>query len=139
MAAVWKPVPSLPGVMASSDGEILLPPRHAPLAQGGYRIYTPQPTLGVQRRAKKGARHLYLGIYNRHYGNIKVHRAVCEAFHGPAPSPSAVVLHLDENALNNRPENLSWGTQRENMNAPRHKAYCAAVCRQKMRGERVGA
>lgn len=53
----------------------------------------------------------------------KVHQLVCEAFHGPKPFDGAVVIHLDENALNNRPENLKWGTQKENLNMPKHRHY----------------
>ena len=123
MAEEWKPVPSLPGVMASSEGRILLPPRHAPLPNGGWRLYTPEPTTGVRKMAKRGAKHVYLGFFNSAYGNIKVHQAVCEAFHGEKPFPKAVVIHLDENALNNRPDNLKWGTQKENLNMPKIKAY----------------
>lgn len=123
MSAIWKDVPSLPGVMASSDGEILFPPKHAPLHQGGFRRYLPKPTKGLERRAARDAGHVYLGIHHRDFGNIKIHRAVCEAFHGPAPFEGAVVIHLDENALNNRPENLKWGTQKENLNMPKIKAY----------------
>ncbi|QDP54003.1 MAG: putative uncharacterized HNH endonuclease [Prokaryotic dsDNA virus sp.] len=52
----------------------------------------------------------------------KVHQLVCEAFHGPKPFETAVVIHKDEDALNNRPENLKWGTQKENLNAPKFKA-----------------
>lgn len=118
MAEIWKPVPSKPGVLASDEGRILLPPRHAPLPNGGYRFYETAPTVGTQRRAKVGAKHVYLGTWMRHLGNLKVHQLVCEAFHGPKPFPGAVVIHLDENALNNRPENLKWGTQKENLNAP---------------------
>jgi hypothetical protein len=124
MAEVWKPVPSLPGVMASDQGRILLPPRHAPLPNGGVRLYLPKPTHGVIQRAKKGARHVYRNYWCREFGNIKVHQAVCEAFHGPKPFEGAVVIHRDENGLNNRPENLKWGTQKENLNAPGFKAYC---------------
>lgn len=137
MAEVWKPVPSLPGLMASSEGRILLPPRHSPLPNGGYRTHVPKPTRGKELRSKPGARHVYRGWHSRDLGNIKIHRAVCEAFHGPPPFPKAVVLHLDEDALNNRPENLRWGTQRENMNAPGHLAYCSSVCRLKMAGKRT--
>lgn len=53
-----------------------------------------------------------------------MHQLVCEAFHGPKPFPRAVVIHADENALNNAPENLRWGTQKENLNAPGFKEYC---------------
>jgi len=124
VAEIWKPVPSYPGLLASSEGRILLSPSYAPLPNGGYRLYLPEPFAGVVRRAAKEARHVYYGTWVKHYGNVKVHRAVCEAFHGPAPFEGAVVMHLDENALNNRPDNLKWGTQKENLNAPGFKAYC---------------
>lgn len=120
----WKPVPSLKGVMASDQGRVLLPPRHAPMHHGGFRLYAPKPTYGNITRAKKGAAHEYRGIYAKFFGNIKIHQAVCEAFHGPKPFPKAVVIHLDENALNNRPENLKWGTQKENLNMPKFLEYC---------------
>lgn len=124
MAEIWKPVPSYPGLLASSEGRLLLPPRHAALPNGGYRLTTPEPVAGVVSRASKAAGHTYRAIYARHFGNIKVHRAVCEAFHGPAPFEGAVVIHLDEDAHNNRPENLKWGTQKENLNMPKFKEYC---------------
>ena len=54
----------------------------------------------------------------------KVHQLVCEAFHGPRPFEKAVVIHIDENAHNNRPENLKWGTQKENLSAPGFIEYC---------------
>lgn len=124
MAELWKPVPSLPGVMASDEGRILLPPRHAPLPNGGVRLYLPKPTLGTVTRAKKGAKHEYRNVFAKFFGNIKIHQAVCEAFHGPKPFPEAVVIHRDEDGLNNRPGNLRWGTQKENLNAPGFLAYC---------------
>lgn len=123
MAEVWKPVPSYPGLLASSEGRLLLPPRYAPLPNGGYRLYAPEPVQGAVTRANRAANHTYRGIYAKWFGNIKVHRAICEAFHGPAPFEGAVVIHLDEDAHNNRPENLKWGTQRENLNMPKVKAY----------------
>jgi hypothetical protein len=125
MAEIWKPVPSLPGVMASSEGRILLPPRHAPLPNGGVRLYLPKPTSGNLMRASKTAKHVYRGLYNKQLGNIKVHQAICEAFHGPKPFPAAVVIHKDEDGLNNLPDNLKWGTQKENLNAPGFLAYCS--------------
>lgn len=126
MAEIWKPVPSKPGILASSEGNILLPPGYAPLPNGGYRTYLPEPFKGVIRRANKDAKHVYLGTWARRWGNLKIHQLVCEAFHGPKPFPEAVVIHLDENALNNRPENLKWGTQKENLNMPKFKEYCSS-------------
>lgn len=116
-------MPSLPGVMASSEGRLLFPPRYAPLPHGGYRLYAPKPIRGAVTRASTTASHTYRGCYGKFFGNIKVHRAVCEAFHGPPPFEGAVVIHLDEDAHNNRPGNLKWGTQKENLNMPGIKAY----------------
>ena len=49
---------------------------------------------------------------------------VCEAFHGLAPFAGAVVMHEDDNVANNKADNLSWGTQKRNLNTPAFLAYC---------------
>jgi len=130
---VWKPVPSEPGVMASTWGRILLAPSYAPLARGGYRLYAPKPSPGVMGKAAKHAKHTYRFVMlprraadGPRQRPRKVHQLVCEAFHGPKPFARAVVIHADENAHNNRPENLRWGTQKENLNAPGFLEYCRA-------------
>lgn len=125
---IWKPVPSEPGVHASTWGRILQRPGYAPLPNGGFRLYTPEPRFGQVAKASKAAAHEYRHIMLRRWGEVrqrprKVHQLVCEAFHGPKPFPEAVVIHLDEDALNNRPENLRWGTQKENLNMPKYKEY----------------
>ena len=125
---IWKPVPSEPGVLASSLGRVLQAPCYAPLPNGGYRLYTPEPRFGEVSRAKKSATHEYRHIMLKRFGDgprqqpRKVHQLVCEAFHGPKPFPEAVVIHIDEDAHNNRPENLKWGTQKENLNMPKYIA-----------------
>lgn len=43
-----------------------------------------------------------------------VHDLVCRAFYG-LPSTKMVVLHKDNNRANNKPSNLRWGTQSENI------------------------
>jgi hypothetical protein len=121
---IWKPVPSKQGIMASSHGRILLPVRHYRMPHGGMVKTRPKPIRGTKTKATKTARHQYYGVMNRHFGNMKVHRLVCEAFHGPPPNERSVVIHLDEDALNNRPENLKWGTQKENLNMPNFIEYC---------------
>ena len=121
---IWKPIPSQPGMLASSFGRVKLPDREAPMPYGGIRQYKTKPVLGTKCRAAKTARHCYYSLFHKERGNMKVHRLICEAFHGPAPFPKAVVIHLDENALNNRPENLKWGTQKENLNMPGFIEYC---------------
>lgn len=49
------------------------------------------------------------------YCNESVHRIVCTAFNGPAPTDQHVVDHIDTNRQNNRPENLRWLTKLENI------------------------
>jgi hypothetical protein len=44
-----------------------------------------------------------------------VHRLVCIAFKGEPPFPKAQVRHRDNDPSNNREDNLSWGTHRDNM------------------------
>lgn len=97
-------------------------PREAPVPNGGVRQYGGEPTVGQW----DGKRFIYV-LAGRTY---KVHRLVCEAFHGAPPTLSPgepgriVCMHGDENAANNRPDNLSWGTQKQNLNAPGFIAYC---------------
>lgn len=124
MNEIWKPVPSMPGVMASSLGRILLPKRTAKMPNGGIRTYNPKPTFGIKTKASKNARHIYMAISTYFFGNVKVHKAVCEAFNGPKPFEKAIVIHLNEDATDNRPENLKWGTQKENLNMPKFIEYC---------------
>jgi len=121
---IWEPVPSKPGIMASSWGRILLPVREYSMPNGGVSKTNPKPTYGCKTKASKTARHEHMGVSNRYFGNMKVHRLVCEAFHGKPPFKKAVVIHLDEDATNNRPENLKWGTQKENLNMPGFIEYC---------------
>lgn len=121
---IWKQVPSMPGIQVSSLGRVLLPSGTARMPNGGIRSYNPKPGYGHKTKASKTARHAYMGLSTRKYGNLKVHRLVCEAFHGPAPDGKPIVIHLDENSLNNRPENLKWGTQKENLNMPGFIEYC---------------
>jgi hypothetical protein len=104
----WRAVPSVPRAEVSSWGRVRF---------AGQRTGPIRGTL--HERAQK----YQIKIGDRTYG---VSRLVCEAFHGPPP-PDLVrpcCLHIDENGLNNRPENLKWGTQRENCNAPGFLKYC---------------
>lgn len=76
------------------------------------------------RRARLKGRILKLKFIH-HYNRVSllrpgtrrdacVHRLVVEAWHGAKPDADAVVRHLNGNALDNRPENLRWGTAAEN-------------------------
>jgi hypothetical protein len=43
-----------------------------------------------------------------------VYRLVTEAFHGPKPTPTSQVRHLNGDSLDSRATNLKWGTASEN-------------------------
>jgi HNH endonuclease len=115
---IWRDVPSVPGILVSSEGRLMYLPHREPMPKGGTRPYGGQPTFGIWNQS--------VGRFIAIIGgkSFKIHRLVAEAFHGPAPFEGAVVMHLDENSANNRPSNLRWGTQKENMNAEGYLAYC---------------
>lgn len=122
-AEEWRPVPSKPGIEASSHGRIRRLPHVSTMPKGGTRTYSSEPRFGQITRSAKDARHLYFNMVYSGIGNIKVHAAVCEAFHGPKPHNAKGVRHLNENSLDNRPANLRWDTHVANMNDPDLKEY----------------
>jgi hypothetical protein len=112
---IWRLVPSVPGLLASSRGRIMITPKmgtgqNATKQYGGY----------ARAGSWDGARF----IFQWEGKTYKVARLVCEAFNGPAPEGKNVCMHLDENSRNNVPTNLKWGTQKENLNAPGFLRYC---------------
>jgi hypothetical protein len=114
---VWREVPSVPSLLVSSEGRVMTKPYRGKMPHGGLRPYGGEPHFGVW--SKQDAR--FITVYkNKTY---KISRLVCEAFHGEAPEDKPVCMHLDENAANNRAQNLAWGTQKENLNAPQFKEY----------------
>ena len=113
---IWQVVPSVPGLLASTRGRILVVPTVGTMPHGGPRHYGSR----ARRGSWDGARY----IFQWKGKTYKVARLVCEAFHGPAPDGKTVCMHLDENSRNNAPTNLQWGTQKENLNAPGFIDYC---------------
>ena len=113
---VWAEVPSWPGLLASSLGRLMVKSYQKEILGKGLRTYGGRPTSGQW----DGKRFVYP---RRGFGTKKVARLVCEAFHGP-PKPGQVCMHLNEDSRDNRPENLRWGSQKENLNAPGFLAYC---------------
>lgn len=114
---IWKVVPSAPWFLVSSEGRFMVAPYEYEMPKGGLRQYGGEPRFGVWN--KQDARFITV-----HKGKTyKVAHLVCEAFNGPRPGEQSVCMHLDENSANNRPNNLAWGTQKENLNAPRFREY----------------
>lgn len=46
--------------------------------------------------------------------SVPVHRLVCSAFHGIAPTKVSIVRHLDGDPTNSLPDNLAWGSYAQN-------------------------
>jgi hypothetical protein len=115
---IWRDVPSVPGILVSSEGRVMHAPHREPMHHGGQRSYGGQPTFGVWAKDAGRFTIVIRGVSH------KIHRLIAEAFHGAPPFEGAVVMHVDENAANNRPDNLRWGTQKENLNAEGFLNYC---------------
>jgi len=101
---IWKPVPSCAGHEASSLGRV------RPI-RSRYTNGRGQGSSGHDNG------HGYLQITLHIEGAVVtryVHRLVCEAFHGPAPSPLHEAAHGDRTPVHNTPDNLRWATKTEN-------------------------
>ena len=118
---IWREVPSVPQLLVSTEGRVMVKPYYRDQPNGGKRSYGGQPHFGVWN--KQDGR--FIVVYKGK--TYKVHQLVCEAFNGPKPpepdSGRVVVMHIDENVTNNRPSNLSWGTQKENLRAKGYQIY----------------
>ena len=64
----------------------------------------------VDRYGYRTVQLYYAGLPKR----FKVHRLVCETFHGPCPEGQECA-HLDGDKANNNEANLAWATRIENM------------------------
>lgn len=98
----WRPVAGFP-YEVSRDGRVRRTAGGSNNAKPGRILKGYTDTYGyvVVRLSKNGTVH-----------DRKVHRLVCEAFHGPSNLPE--VRHLDGNRSNNHASNLAWGTTAEN-------------------------
>jgi hypothetical protein len=88
------------------------------MPKGGTRSYGGEPTWGVWNKTSGRFIIVVRGV------TYKIHRLVAEAFHGPPPFDGAIAMHNDENAANDRANNVRWGTQKKNMSAPGYVEYC---------------
>lgn len=112
MKEVWKPIDGFDGYDISNLGNV-----RCWNSQNGCskKLETPRPLKLMKFANKNYYRVCLSGKYKR------VHRLVAEAFIGPQPTPEHIVMHIDDNGLNNRVDNLKWGTHKENMEDMRNK------------------
>lgn len=106
-------MPSDASLEASSLGRI----RVIPWKHPNGNTYGGNPTYGQW----DGRRFLYA---RKGHKTRRVARLVCEAFNGVPAKEGVVCMHDDENARNNVPGNLVWGTQKTNLNYPGFISYC---------------
>lgn len=123
MSVDVKPSLSIEGAYVNGLGQFKLPNPTSTMPNGAPRKQETLWRYGEERKAGKTAKHKYMGTTYRKK-NYKVHTLVCEAFHGPKPTDTSVVIHINEDGTDNRPENLRWGTQKENLNMPKFIEYC---------------
>lgn len=112
MSEEWRPVIGWEDLYSvSSHGRVRSEPRISPHYRGGESA---QPARIL--KPDTSGRYLRVTFFK---GNSKervsIHRLVCQSFNGEQPFDKPWVLHRDGNPQNNTPENLYWGTPKENM------------------------
>jgi HNH endonuclease len=60
-----------------------------------------------------GYKHVVLRVSGKGK-RFSVHRLVCEAYNGLPSADKNICMHLNGDTSDNRPDNLKWGTQKEN-------------------------
>ncbi|WP_399552352.1 NUMOD4 motif-containing HNH endonuclease [uncultured Microbacterium sp.] len=110
-SSIWKPVVGYEGAYEVSDtGQVRSLDRLVTYSDGRIVKYK-----GRVIRQKFGHNYMRVGLsLAGRTDSWCVHRLVADAFHEPKPNPQAVVRHLNGDHLNNRAENLRWGTAAEN-------------------------
>ena len=119
---IYKPVSGFPGYEVSSDGRLWS--RLRQISRQNKRtglLLGAAWKIGPERRELPGTlSNGYLRTILYQGGkrvNWFLHVLICEAFHGPRPSPYPAwhACHTNGDPLDNRPSNLRWATPKENM------------------------
>lgn len=119
---LWKRVPGFKDYEASNDGRVRSIAREVLYKTNGVlRSKKFKRTILKAGVAKNG--YLVVNLTKRNGSNVTkyVHEIVAITWIGPRPA-GLEILHYDDNKLNNRKENLRYGTKLENyMDAVRNK------------------
>lgn len=107
---IWKPIPGYEGFYeASSEGRIRSVDRRITGKQGTRFL----KGKIIQPGSMGNGYTSFALCKNGHYRRKVTHRAICEAFHGPNDGMDA--CHIDGVPGHDRPDNLRWGTRKQNM------------------------
>jgi hypothetical protein len=87
---------------------------HKILADENGRIYNATSCKEPKIHDRSGYKMVVLKVDGKPKW-LCVHRLVCDAFHGAPPSPKHTVDHINHDRADNRPSNLEWVTQKENV------------------------
>ena len=98
------PIPQIAGYGATADGSIWS-------LTSNWRGYGQRVLKAVPNGRGYLKVRLQLGSHRR---NLAIHSLVAAVFLPPKPSPVYEVRHLDGNPLNNKADNLAWGTRKDN-------------------------
>ncbi|MEW2478708.1 NUMOD4 motif-containing HNH endonuclease [Mycobacterium sp. NPDC049093] len=117
--AIWLPHPLYTAYEVSNDGRIRSIDRlvkvHGSEYHAGSVWYEPRKGRELkQHLAKNGYMTSVVSVASKRI-NVRVHRMVCETFHGLPTEVRPDVRHLNGVKTDNRAENLCWGTKSENM------------------------
>ncbi len=108
---VWKDIPGYEGrYQASNLGRVRSLDRRVNICHGATRLMRGRV---LKPAGSKRDPHLYVVLGHGAMGS-PVHQLVARTFHGPCPDGQEV-RHLDGDPLNNRADNLAYGTRTENI------------------------
>ncbi|MFC3697055.1 NUMOD4 motif-containing HNH endonuclease [Sphingobium xenophagum] len=102
----WRPIPGFPDYIVSSNGDIVRIRKDI----RGHSLSGAPLKSSPNKSGYHGLTLTNAGVRS----SVRVNRIVCEAFHGPAPSPKHHAAHNDGDRSNNSEGNLRWATAVEN-------------------------
>lgn len=116
MSETWKSIPGASRYQASSLGRVRSVDRVIPGTSTSGRVYERVFKGKVLRPTvhRDGYHEVVITRDDKARRTFTVHILVCTAFHGEKPQPDYEVRHLNGDRLDNRAENLRWGTRSEN-------------------------
>lgn len=119
MNEIWKPIPGFVGYEASNLGRVRSLDKVVFTRHRGFEGTRLRRGKVLKGTARKKDRYLVVGLaVDTSAGSriiqVNVHRAVSLAFHG-VPAEGLVVDHINGNKHDNRPENLEYVTNSENV------------------------